>query len=113
MSIYGLLQTCTSGVFPCRYDSAAIFTGNMLCIPSQEDHAIPTTSTSSSRSAMPIPAEFCCGITHRLMEDPVILVESGDSYERGSIEEKLACDSIINGKWFRNVCYVCQALKYQ
>ncbi|KAK9868149.1 hypothetical protein WJX84_010994 [Apatococcus fuscideae] len=48
--------------------------------------ALQTTGVASS--AVPVP--YKCHLTRRLMEDPVILVESGMVYERWAIQEWLA-----------------------
>jgi len=37
-----------------------------------------------------VPSPFFCPLSHELMQDPVILVESGQTYERGRIESWLA-----------------------
>lgn len=50
----------------------------------------PATRGAGERSAdTDMPSDLLCPISYQLFEDPVMLVESGHTYERRSIEEWL------------------------
>ena len=57
--------------------------------PGAEPAPAPARRRASSASGQP-PDEFCCPITQELMLDPVLVVASGQTYERTEI-----------AKWFR------------
>eukprot|EP00803_Ostreobium_quekettii_P011725 evm.model.scf_26.16 EVM.evm.TU.scf_26.16 scf_26:134044-140940(-) len=50
----------------------------------QSSAAVPYTP--SARLPQP-PVEYCCPISHQVMRDPVVLVETGQTYDRKCIEE--------------------------
>jgi hypothetical protein len=47
-------------------------------------------TATATRYVSSTPSAFVCGITKEVMEDPVILVETGQTYERQAIEQWLS-----------------------
>ncbi len=55
----------------------------------KRSHPKVKTSNNKNAVAVEIPAEFQCSVTGQIMSDPVILTESGETYEREGIERWL------------------------
>ena len=49
----------------------------------------PAAAAAAQPPAAAVPPDLLCPITYQLLEDPVMLVDSGQTYERAAIEEWL------------------------
>lgn len=56
----------------------------------QQPDGTSTAPTASPPAAAEVPVDLRCPITYQLLRDPVILADSGQTYERAAIEEWLS-----------------------
>lgn len=75
-------------------------------LSSQSQQPAAAAAAQPSAAAAVVPPDLLCPITYQLLEDPVMLVDSGQTYERAAIEEWLSRGNTkdpVSGK--HNVIY--------